>query len=658
MARLFGPRSSKRIAAAAFFVAGFALSARSQSSATPGVASQQAMASTEDGITTLHARSNLVVIDVVVTDSKHNPVHGLKESDFTLLENNKEQRIRNFEEHSAALDAGKYMPPPKLPPGLFTNQAPAPSSGPVNVLLLDYLNTPLASQPYARKQLLEFLDKTPAGARIAIFSLTEKLGMLQGFTTDPSVLKAALSSPSGALRASNVLLDSTNGGKMNDTTLDDTLLGGQTVADGGFLTQEIIDNVHRFEALQSSFTEDLRARYTLSAFQLLARYLVGIPGRKNVIWFSAGFPLNVDPNPSEGDPNDSVVRNDDEVRKTDNLLTRAQVAVYPVDARGVFTDPANDVANHVTSISESSGSDAAAEQLAFMQQTSQEHESMFAMAEDTGGEAFVNTNNLTQAVTKAVEDGSNYYTLTYTPANLQWDGRFRAVKVKVEQPGVKLSYRNGYYADDPNDRSKVVAGHTAMASAPVNSMTTAMMHGGPDPAEILFKVRIRPAAAPPDEEPLKNNHTNPDPKVKVAGPYKEYGVDLVPDAKAVSCPINPATGTHRCELEVMTYVYNREGELLIMAHNAVSQSMSAADYAKLQTSGMAFHQEVSVPVKGQYYLRTAIHDLKSDRVGAVEVPVAAVAKLEPLKPLSAAVAPSAAPPSAASAQPSGASTPQ
>jgi VWFA-related protein len=621
-----------------FFVGYLALPASARAQA------QQQVSASSEGVTTLHTHTNLVVVDVVVTDSKHNPIHGLKGSDFTLFENNKPQQIRNFEEHSTTLDAEKFVPAPKLPPGLFTNQAPAPAGGPVNVLLLDYLNTPLAVQPYARKQLLDFLDKAPKGTRIAIFGLTEKLDMLQGFTTDPAVLKAALTGKNGAPRASDILLDSTNGGSMTDTNLSDNLLGGATVSDGGFITQEMIDDINRFQALQTSFTQDLRAKYTLGGFQALARYLVGIPGRKNVIWFSAGFPLNVDPNVNEGDPNDSVVRNDDEIRKTDNLLTRAQIAVYPVDARGVFTDPANDVSQHITSISGSSGSDAADEQLQFMQQTSQEHESMFAMAEDTGGEAFVNSNNLTQSVTKAVEDGSNYYTLTYTPTNPEWDGRFRAIKVKVEeQPGLKLTYREGYYADDPNDRSKVVAGQSAMAAGPANAMITAMMHGGPDPAEILFKVRIRPAATPPEAAPLSSNHTNPDPKVKVEGPYKEYGVDLVPDAHAVSCPIT-STGTHRCALEVNTYVYNPDGQLLIMAHNALSQSMSAADYERLQNSGtgIAFHQEISVPVKGQYYLRTAIHDLNSDRVGAVEVPVSAVAKLDPLKPLIAANTPTPA----------------
>ena len=67
---------------------------------------------------------------------------------------------------------------------------------------------------------------------------------------------------------------------------------------------------------------------------------------------------------------------------------------------------------------------------------------MQAMAEDTGGHAFINTNGLTQAVEEAIENGSNYYTLTYAPTNAVWDSRFRAIKVKVDQPGVKLNYRN------------------------------------------------------------------------------------------------------------------------------------------------------------------------------------------------------------------------
>jgi VWFA-related protein len=609
-------------------------------------------------VPTIHTYSNLVVIDVVVTDSQQNPIHGLKASDFTLMENSKAQTIKHFEEHSATSDA-KVEPTPKLPPGLFTNKPPAPASGPVNVLLLDYLNTPLSSQPYARKQLMDYLNHAAPGTRIAIFGLTTQLSMLQGFTSDMSVLKAALDpKKSGAPQVSQILSDPVNGGPIGDSTLSNSMTYNPTAV-ANMITQQMVDDINRFEAMSTSFQQDIRAQYTLNGFDLLARYLIGIPGRKNVIWFSGSFPLNVEPNAKEADPNDSVVRNDDLVRQTDNLLTRAQVAVYPVDARGVQTDPSQNFANEATTtpITGASGTNAADETGAFMQQTAQEHETMYAMAEDTGGQAFVNTNDLSLAVAKAIQNGSNYYTLTYSPTDTEWDARFRSIKIKVEHPGVKLSYRNGYYAVDPNDRNKVYASSAAVLQTQPTTMTTAMIHGAPDPAEILFKVRIRPASLPPAEMPLQSNQTNPDPKVKVEGPYKAYGVDLVPDPRAVSCR-QDATGDRHCSLEVWTFVYNSDGQKLITASNRLHTSLTPAEYAKLLTGGMAFHQEISVPVKGQYFLRTAIHDMVSDRVGAVEVPIAAVAHLEPLQQLppapDAEAAPTTTPTTAAPAVPAAA----
>jgi hypothetical protein len=267
--------------------------------------------------------------------------------------------------------------------------------------------------------------------------------------------------------------------------------------------------------------------------------------------------------------------------------------------------------------------------LDFLQQTAQEHETMLAMAEDTGGHAYINTNNLTQAVLQAVANGSNYYTITYAPTNTQWDGRFRAIKVKVEQSGLKLAYREGYYADDPNDRSRVVAGSSALALARPTTMSTAMMHGGPDQTEIPFKVRIRPSAEPPSDRPAPSDRTNPDPKVNVTGPFKDYGVDLVPDPHAISCPASEDGNLH-CAIQVATYVYNPEGVLLVTTTANARTALKPEEYAQMLHTGMAFHEEISVPVKGQYYLRTAVHDLKSDRVGAVEVSVASVAHLPPL----------------------------
>ncbi|MDP9039202.1 MAG: VWA domain-containing protein [Acidobacteriota bacterium] len=620
-------------------------------------ASNAGQGSANSEMTTLRVRTNLVVIDVVVTDGKGNPVHGLGKESFTLTEGGRPQVIKRFEEHTVlpASETAKIAAAPKLPPGLFTNQTAAPANGPVNVLLLDYLNTPLSAQPYARQQLVEFLNKVPAGTRIAVFGLNRSLVMLQGFTSDPEVLKKLLSSKKGAVEASNILSNPEQGGPQGSTALSDNFSSDALDADQQFA------NVQRFQAQQAAFEQQLRVQVTLGAFELLSRYLVGIPGRKNLIWFSGSFPLSIEPNTNLQDAFDSVVRNDDEIRKTDNLLTRAQIAVYPVDARGVFSDPANSAVNGFAGagpqnvggsiVAGETGSAGAASQMEFLQQTAQEHETMQAMAEDTGGKAFINTNNLTQAVQQAVANGSNYYTLTYTPNNLQWDGRFRAIKVKVAEPGVKLAYRNGYYADDPNDQNRTIAGRAAVAvvgSAP-SAMATAMMRGAPDPTEILLRVRVRPAASPPQEQPVQGNLVNPDPRVKSGGPYRSYGIDVVPDRREISCP-QLADGTRRCAIEVATYVYDRDGQLIVTTQRKTSARLSATNYQEMLVKGMAFHLEVSVPVRGEYYLRTAVHDLTSGRIGAVEVPVSAVAHLQPLDALAA---PAAAAPGVAPVVPAG-----
>ena len=142
-------------------------------------------------VPTLKTGAQLVIVDVVVTDSSRKPVHGLKASDFTLREGDTPQVIKNFEEHTALTpaDATRFTEMPKLEPGIFTNYTPEPANGAVNLLLLDTLNTPLASQAYVRQQLLAYLKARPPGTRIAIFGLTTRLTVLQGFTSDPETLK-------------------------------------------------------------------------------------------------------------------------------------------------------------------------------------------------------------------------------------------------------------------------------------------------------------------------------------------------------------------------------------------------------------------------------------------------------------------------------------
>ena len=139
---------------------------------------------------TLRTNAREVVVDVVVTKGKDEPVLALGKGDFQILEDGKPQTIDFFEEHSArTLPPGARPKLPKMPPNVYTNVPPAPESDAVNVLLLDSLNTPPQMISNARNQILGYLNHVKPGTRIAIFALNDKLNMVQGFTADAALLR-------------------------------------------------------------------------------------------------------------------------------------------------------------------------------------------------------------------------------------------------------------------------------------------------------------------------------------------------------------------------------------------------------------------------------------------------------------------------------------
>lgn len=406
----------------------------------------------QDSIATLRARAKLVVIDVVVTGKDRASRKGLKQSDFTLTESGAPQILNSFQEHTGLTptEALKYPPLPPLPPGTFTNYTPIPTNSAVNILLLDALNTPLQDQTFVRSQLFDYIKKAQPGTSIAIFGLTTHLRMMQSFTSSPETLREAIKIASGK---SSPLLDNPVGGGTTESLPEQMAEFGPNPAQAAGALQEL-------ESMQSSFELQLRAKYTLEALNVLARFLANIPGRKNLVWFSGSFPINILPDGNASNPFQTFASAENEYRDTANLLAHSQVAVYPVDARGLMTQPMFEASNSgVRYIRDSNAMSSDLENFFASQAT--EHCTMLRMAEDTGGEAFINTNGLAQAVSRAIESGSNYYTLTYSPTNTKWKGDFRKVQVKLSQPGYKLFYRRGYFADDTNSPS------TALNLAPV-----------------------------------------------------------------------------------------------------------------------------------------------------------------------------------------------
>jgi VWFA-related protein len=210
---------------------------------------------------TIQANTNLVVVDVVVTDAKHNPVHDLTEADFKVFENGQAQAIKTFEEHHTWEAAAPLPQVSKLSPGTFTNFTNAPASGALDILLLDALNTPMAAQSDVRNQMLKYLKETRPGTRMAIFGLTSRLILLQGFTSDPELLRDVLNGKKGLPKASIAIADQVNGD--NPGADDPALEMAQEAADSmgnNPNAAQVAAGIQQFEAETQSFLLQTRAR--------------------------------------------------------------------------------------------------------------------------------------------------------------------------------------------------------------------------------------------------------------------------------------------------------------------------------------------------------------------------------------------------------------
>jgi VWFA-related protein len=575
------------------------------------------------------AQANLVLVDAVVTNNGA-VVAGLDKSRFQIYQDGKLQQIRTFEEHKPDEKAAGN-PDLRLPPRTYSDFPQFTIASAANVLLLDALNTPLSDQMYVRHQMLDYLKSIPPGTRIAVFTLSSRLRIIEGFTTDSSVIAKALSGKGGPQQST--VLDADSSQVLSDQANDLSAMGA---------SQDALSGIQQFQADLASFQTDLRVRMTLDAMQQLARYLSVIPGRKNLIWFSGSFPLAIDPDTTLQSPFEAMRNYADDLRQTDDMLSSARVAVYPVDARGLMTLPSTNAANTYSSTpggvsgamggsgirgsrgsrggrnlgsssSRSSGSGmpaAAAADQKFLMQTVQEHDTMRQIAEDTGGEAYFDKNDLKDAVARAIANGSHYYTIGYVPSLEKYDGSFHRIRLNVDG-GYQAEYRRGFYADDP-------AAAKVDPAAAQNAMNGAVTRGAPPLSEILFKVRVLPADDPAAKDVKLTPGAAGDVK-DVKGPVKRYLIDYAVDPHPFAFSSLP-DGSKRARVEFAAIAYSPDGKRLNFVDRGMAYSLTPALYNKVMTTGVPMHQEIDLPA-GQIYLRVVVHDLDSTKVGSVEVPV-------------------------------------
>lgn len=536
----------------------------------------------------IKVETRMVLVDVVVTNHRGETIPNLHREDFRIKEDGKAQAVAAFEEHK--LEASARVELPALPPNVYTNRQAVKPSDSVNVFLIDMLNTYPWFQKDVCNQAIKFLSTMRPGTRLAIFTLNEQqLRLVRGFTTDFSGLSVALDGQKSGVIPEASWLNPTPSRHAAEMTGLSTMVMMQAAP-------AAVESVSQYLGQEHDFRAGARSELTLQAFQHLARYLSGIPARKNVIWFADSFPISFAPDSKVHTPNHQV-----HVQQTSDMLTAAQVAIYPVSARGLLGDASYDIPYD------------SAEELFQEYATSQIN--MEELARETGGRAFYNTNGLDQAMGKAIDEGSRYYTLAYAPTNERNDGRYRRIEVKLAEGDYKLSYRRGYYADKPRERR--VAENKQSGARPETGddpLIPLVGFGMPNFDQLMYEIKAT------------LTHQQPAPGARRAGTNTELPDPVVRYATDLSVfPQNFALqtekdGTKRGRLELMLVAYDRSGKIVNIAKRSNGFALTPQGYAEAQTTGIPLHLEIDVP-QGDIYLRTGVYDLNSGNVGTLGFPL-------------------------------------
>ncbi|HUX44230.1 MAG TPA: VWA domain-containing protein [Terracidiphilus sp.] len=576
-----------RVAAALLLagLAGLPVGAASGSAAANAEGNRAAAAEAPTATFRLEVRR--VPLDVVVLDKQGNPVRGLKKSDFTVKEDGKTQRILSFGYEDGSVPS--YVPGklPALPPNTFINLPREPEQGPLYVLYYDMVNTPTTQQMEARKQLLDFVDHAQPGTRFALFVNMAGLHLIEGFTSDHAQLRTAILRKGPGPHVPNVFIYGRNYGY-----------------------------------------EDAGA--ALSNLKFIAEYLNGIPGKKDLLWLAGEFPIPVGPtmsglnsdtgvgggfSSSTMQINDLTYLESQAIKETYAAMEKSQVALCPVDLNGVRYGGLN-----------SAGGDVIA---------NYSHEAEIAAA--TGGHAYYGNNRLTELLDKAVANGMSYYSLTYSPTNMKYDGLERHIEVTLAKKNdYTLSYRKLYYAlpdDSQEPQKKVTLQSRFLAAKSADTLFANIEHGAPMLHDLLFSAQVTAMGVPEmattgqmealEGSPAyfktrRRNKPQATPKAVKLQRYRiAYGVFDPLLKKLAVQQSRPAS------LEFAAAAYDADGKLLNSMLNEGLATLPAEAGSKpgaMPRPGALFHgeQELDVP-PGAAWLRVAVRDRLSDRTGTLEI---------------------------------------
>ena len=517
---------------------------------------------------TIRVSTRLVQVGVIVRD-KNGPVENLTKNDFTVLDRGKPQTISIFTVNAAA---SAQQPGQPLPQNTFSDLPQYGASTPrsVTVVLLDNLNTLYASSPEsqyestpywledlalqnAKTHLIEFIQQLQPEDRVAIYSLRDRLHVLSDFTNNRDQLLAILKN------------------------YDTSSITNRAVVEPGYKTSPRSDTgpvANAFEnesslRLAGAANED-RASETMAVLQQIASHVANIPGRKNLVWLTANLPFS----------GAAMAR----------ILSPANIAVYPVDARGLMAHSmASELIPGTADGDDVSGASGHMDNMPAQSSQPIGIATMQKVADETGGQAFVNTNDLTGAIRKAVEDSAVTYTLGFYINRDALDGKFHEVKVGVRGKGLTIRYAKGYfaYADTtPTKDEDQLRLATAMQS-PIES------------SSIPVQATVERVDQPPHW-------------FKVMCSIDAHDLSLVQSGDL-----------RKGSLNVYIVEQDQTGKVLLQSGKTFTLQFPENKYDALLKSGLSFHELVE-PKSGAITLRVLVEDPATSEVGSLIIPLSQV----------------------------------
>jgi VWFA-related protein len=541
----------------------------------------------------------LVQVDAVVTDKKGRYVRDLKPEDFEIYEDGRLQHITHFSYILTQPDATASVEQPKIAEKSGDRKTPLTPVPPVNLrpeqvrrtmaLVVDDLSLSFESSYFVRQSLKKFVDEQmQPGDLVAIIRTGAGMGALQQFTGDKRLLYAAIErvrwNPSG------------NGGispfapiaATPEDRAANSMPGGASPPGGNSSGNRDSSQPAQGDAAINQFREEIFSVGTLGALNFIVRGLRDLPGRKSVILFSDGFTI-FSPN------NDNNYRVIDAVRRLTDLANRASVVIYTLDARGL---------QYLGPTAADDFSELSREQIE--QQLQQRRDNFFDsqqgliyLAQQTGGFAIRNSNDLSRGVRRVLEDQKGYYLIGYTPDNTTFkpqNGRrlFHKINVKVKPAGLSVRSRSGFYGIADED-----------------------IHPAPRTREQQLITAI---TSPFASGAIPLRLTSVFGYEQKAGPYVVSLLHV--DLNHVS--FTDEEGKKKAVVDFGAVTFNDKGQVVDEIWRRQQIRIAADKFAESIKGGLLY--TISVPVKkaGAYQLRAVVRDDATEQVGSanqfIEVP--------------------------------------